>query len=130
MTDPHKTKGDRAEREAAGVLAELLGGVRRQLGAGRADDVGDLVGVPGCAVQVADWQDLVRALRVKVDDAERQAARSGLAYGVAMLRIRGGTWRVAMSPATFCALLREATVPAGRTVPAPPIEATGPRVTP
>ena len=42
-----KNKGDAAEREAAKLLAEATGlPVRRKLGAGRQDDVGDLDGVP------------------------------------------------------------------------------------
>ena len=43
MTAPAKAKGDRAEREAAAILADELGApVRRKLGAGRRDDQGDL----------------------------------------------------------------------------------------
>ena len=111
MTAPAKQKGDRAEREAAELLNDELGVlVRRRLGAGRRDDMGDLELGDGfsCAVQVADWQDVVRALVAKVYDAVEQADRAGLDYGVAMLRIKGGTWRVAMDVETFCNLLREA----------------------
>ena len=112
MTAPAKAKGDRAEREAARILGDELGApVRRKLGAGRRDDQGDLElgGDLSCAVQVADWKDVVGALTRKVWDANEQADRSGLDYGVAMLRVRGGTWRVCMDVETFCTLLREAT---------------------
>ena len=105
-------KGERAEREAAALLADELGvSCRRRLGAGRHDDMGDLE-LPGefsCAIQVADWEHIATALVRKVYDANEQADRAGLDYGVAMLRIKGGTWRVAMDVATFCDLLREAT---------------------
>jgi hypothetical protein len=111
VTNAQKTKGDRAEREAAAILADRLGACRRRLGAGRMDDMGDLELDErlSCAVQVADWHNIADALVRKVWAASDQAHAAGLEYGVAMLRIRGGTWRVAMDVDTFCRLLREAT---------------------
>lgn len=106
MTGTGKAKGDRAEREAAALLAGLLGGdVRRLLGAGRQDDRGDL-DVPGWTVQVADWASLVSALRSKPLDADKQAARSGT-RGLALLRLRGGEFRVCMTPETWALLVAE-----------------------
>jgi len=100
MTGPAKRKGDRAEREAAALLADLTGyDVRRLLGAGRHDDLGDL-DVPGWAIQVADWQQVAAALRVKPVDADVQARRSN-SYGAAMLRLRGGAYRFALTPETW-----------------------------
>lgn len=111
MTGAAKAKGDRAEREAAMLLSGLLGyDVRRLLGAGRQDDRGDL-DVPGWAVQVADWKALTTALRHKPLDADVQAARSGT-LGVAMLRLWGGDFRVAMTPATFALVARRLNPPA------------------
>jgi len=105
-----KAKGDRAEREAAALLCELLGvPARRQLGAGRSDDVGDICGVPDTVIQVADWQDLAQALRVKPPAAEVQAVNAGVPWGVAMLRLRGGDWRVCMTVDAWAAMWREAT---------------------
>ena len=47
MTNPQKAKGDAAEREIATMINALTGWpVRRKLGAGRADDTGDLDGIP------------------------------------------------------------------------------------
>ena len=113
MTGSAKAKGDRAEREAAAVLADLLGvTVRRKLGAGRCDDLGDIDGLDQTALQVADWKDFTRAAVVKAADAETQATRSGVPFSAAMLRIRGGTWRFVLTPEAFCALWREATGPA------------------
>lgn len=101
MTGSNKRKGDRAERGAAELLAALTGEpVRRLLGAGRTDDRGDL-DLPGWAVQVADWVDVARALRVKPLDADEQAQRAGLPYAAAMLRLRGGEYRVVLTPETF-----------------------------
>ena len=47
MTSPPSSRGGAAEREAAQLIAELTGHpARRKLGAGRADDTGDIDGVP------------------------------------------------------------------------------------
>jgi hypothetical protein len=99
MTDPNKAKGDKAEREAADLLTTLLARpVRRLLGAGRADDVGDLTGVKGWALQVAWWPaNTLRAIRVKPLDAATQAANSGTPHSAALIRMVGGQWRVVMT---------------------------------
>lgn len=103
MVSPNKARGDRAEREAAELLANLLGvTVRRKLGAGRTNaaggDTGDLEGVPDHAIQVANWVDLATALRHKPAAAVEQAERAGVRHGVALIRLRGGDFRVCMTP--------------------------------
>jgi hypothetical protein len=109
MTTAEKRKGDRAEREAASVLSDLLGiEVRRLLGAGRADDIGDLA-LPAVAIQVADWSNWPAAMRTKPLDAATQAERSGLLCGAAMVRLRTGRWLVVMEAREFATLYREAT---------------------
>jgi len=107
MTGSQKRKGDRAENEAATLLTRLLHRpIRRLLGAGRHDDHGDLTGIPGWAIQVADWTDLARAVRQKPLDAELQAAHHGdHTHGAALIRLRGGQWRVVMTPETWATLL-------------------------
>ena len=60
----------------------------------------------GWAVQVADWADKARALRVKPLDADAQAERSG-SRGIALLRLRGGDFRVAMTPETWALIVTE-----------------------
>lgn len=108
MTGAAKAKGDRAEREAADLLTLMLGHrVRRLLGAGRSDDTGDLDGVSGFAVQVADWKDALRAVRQKPTDADTQAQNSGLPYGVAMVRLRGGEFRMVLTPETFAKIVND-----------------------
>jgi hypothetical protein len=98
MTNPQKAKGDRAELEAAAILTDLLGvPVRRKLGAGRADDTGDLDGVPGHVVQVASWADTAAAARVKPKKAEQQRINAQADHAATLVRFRGGTWRVVLT---------------------------------
>lgn len=109
MTGAAKIKGDKAEREAAALIADHLGySVRRKLGAGRTDDEGDLEGVPGHVVQVAAWVDLTRALRVKPAQAEQQRLNAGVDYAATFLRLHGGEFRVVLTVTQWCALVREA----------------------
>jgi hypothetical protein len=96
--NPQKAKGDRAELEAAAMLTDLLGvPVRRKLGAGRADDTGDLDGVPGHVVQVASWADTAAAARVKPKGAEQQRRNAGARHAATLIRFRGGQWRVVLT---------------------------------
>jgi hypothetical protein len=98
VSNPQKAKGDRAELEAAALLTQLLGiPVRRKLGAGRADDTGDLDGVPDHAIQVASWADTAAAARVKPRAAEIQRANANVAHAASLVRFRGGTWRVVLT---------------------------------
>ena len=111
MTGPAKRKGDRAEREAAELASGLTGfAVRRMLGAGRRDDVGDLLGVPDHVVQVVDWADALKALRHKPIAAEEQRANAGAGYAATMVRLRGGEWRVVLTPQQWAAYV-SATLP-------------------
>jgi len=110
MTSPQAQKGKKAEREAAGLLSDLLGyPVRRRLQEGRADDIGDLDGLPDCTVQVKNWVDFGRSIRSGVADAVAQQATAGTTFGCAMVRSRGGNWYVAMTVEQFATLYREAT---------------------
>lgn len=98
MANPAKAKGDRGEREAAEKLTELTGfPVRRKLGAGRKDDTGDLDGLPGHALQVANWADTAAAARQKPLGAEQQAANAGLPFAATLVRFRGANWRVVLT---------------------------------
>ena len=109
MTGAAKAKGDSAEREAAALLAGLTGcPVRRMLGAGRLDDVGDLEGLPGVTVQVASWADVARAAREKPVAAETQRLNAGTPHAVTMVRFRGGTWRMIQTPEQWTRLYQAA----------------------
>ena len=110
MTNAAKAKGDRAELEAAAVLADELGfAIRRKLGAGRLDDVGDLDGLPETVVQVAAWADVLRAVREKPIAAELQRERAGVTFAATMVRLRGGVWRVVLTPEQFATWARRST---------------------
>lgn len=112
MSNPQKAKGDRAELEVQELLRTLLGvPARRMLGAGRADDVGDIAGVPDTVIQVANYRDIARALREKVDSCPVQQERAGATFGACFIRRPGGRYLVAMTPEQFAALWREATAP-------------------
>lgn len=110
MTGAAKRKGDKAEREAAELLHDLLGvPARRKLGAGRQDDTGDIDGVPDTCIQVASWSNVGAAVSQKPGECAEQQARMGAAFGATFCRIRGGRWVVALTPEQFAALWREAT---------------------
>jgi len=112
MTHPAKRKGDAAELEAARLLAEHTGWpVRRKLGAGRADDTGDLDGVPSTVVQVKAYRDIQRAVRETLDELPTQQTNAGATFGFGMVRRPGGRWFAVLSVEQVCTLLREATAP-------------------
>lgn len=103
MSNPHKAKGDAAEREAAALLSTLLGlPVRRRLGAGRTNaaggDVGDLEGIPGHVIQVASWKDVSAAALIKPQEAEQQRHNANQPHAATMVRFRGGRWRIVLTP--------------------------------
>lgn len=104
MTGRQKLKGDAAEREAAALLADLTGHpARRKLGAGRADDTGDIDGIPDTVVQVASWSNVTSAVSQKPPEAEQQRINAGAGYAVTFVRIRGGTWRAVLTPEQWAA---------------------------
>lgn len=110
MTGASKRKGDRAELEIERIIASELGllGIRRAFGAGRADDMGDITGVPNTVVQVANWSDALRAVRQKPLDAEHQRERADALFATAFVRLRGGVWRACLTPQQWATLWREA----------------------
>ena len=110
MANPNKRRGDAAEREAAALIADLLGvPARRKLGAGRRDDTGDIDGVPDTAIQVVSRSSDVVAVAVvrKPVEADEQAARMGANLAATFVRIRGGTWRVVLTPEMWATYWRE-----------------------
>lgn len=108
VPNSQKAKGDRAEREAAAILDDLLGfGIRRKLGAGRAEDTGDLYGIAETVVQVADWSDALRAVREKPVGAEAQRINAGATFAFSMIRLRGGLWRCVLTPEQMATYVRE-----------------------
>lgn len=113
MANPQKAKGDRAELEAARFITDLLGleqPARRRLGAGRTNaaggDVGDIDGVPGHVVQVANWADAAAAARQKPPEAAQQAVNLGVPHSVTLVRFRGGKWVVVITIEQWIRYLR------------------------
>lgn len=106
---PSKRKGDKAELEVQTILRDLTGlPIRRALGAGRLDDKGDIEGLTGTVVSVANYQDIGRAIREKLPDVDVQRQRAGATFGAMFVRRRGGGYVVCMTPEAFVALWREA----------------------
>ena len=110
MSNPNKRRGDRAELEVQGMLRDHLGvPARRALGAGRRDDIGDITGVPNTVIQVAAWtHDFAYGVRVKPVECDTERERAGAAFAATFMRLRGGDYRVVMTPEQFFALWREA----------------------
>ncbi len=108
MSHPSKAKGDRGEREVAAILSDELGfTIKRALGAGRQEDVGDIFGIPDTCIQVVAYKDIARAIREKLPEVEQQRQRAGATYSAVFARRRGGEWVVVMTPSMFCSLIRE-----------------------
>lgn len=109
MSNPQKDRGDRAEREVESLIRDLTGWpARRKLGAGRADDTGDIDLVPDTVIQVADWKDFLAALNEKVRGCVVQQERAGATFGATFLRRRGGRWVVVLTPEQWATYAREA----------------------
>jgi hypothetical protein len=103
-----KRKGDRGELEVQTLIRDLLGWpARRKLGAGRLDDTGDIEGVPDTVIQCANWRDALAAIRVKPRECEMQQERAGATFGATFLRLRGGDWRVVLTPDQWATYVRE-----------------------
>ena len=104
-----KLKGDRAERELCSLLSELTGyDVKRALGAGRQTDTGDGFGMPETVIQIADWKDVLRAIREKPLEAEQQRLNAQVPFAVTAVRLRGGDFRMVQTPEQLVAMWREA----------------------
>lgn len=118
MTNRAKAKGDRAELEVQGILRELLGvPARRKLGAGRADDMGDIDGVPDTVISVVNYTDITRAIREKLPEVEVQRERAGCTFAATFVRRPGGKYVVVMTPEQWATYVREALPPPRPTRP-------------
>ena len=109
LVHPSKAKGDKAELEVQALLRELLGvPARRALGAGRLDDIGDIDGVSETCVSVTNRQDVAAAVRHKPIEAEMQRRRRGCTFAATFVRLRGGEYRVVLTPEQWATYWREA----------------------
>lgn len=93
-------------------MAELIGDLlghpaRRKLGAGRLDDIGDIDGVPDMTVQVVNWpHDTIRAMRDKPIECADQQARARTPLAATFVRLRGGVYRVVLTPEQWADYVR------------------------
>jgi Holliday junction resolvase len=106
--NPQKNKGDRAEREIAGILADLLGvNVRRKLGAGRQDDQGDIDGIPSTTVEIKNYADTLRGIREGLTDLQREHANTNNTFAVCFVRRHGGQWIAVQTVEQWATYARE-----------------------
>ena len=109
MTNPQKTKGDKAEREIAGLLDALIGGnVRRKLGAGRADDTGDLYGIPNTVAEVKSYANVATGIRSAMAGLELKRINAQADHAVAFIRRPGGEWLAVTTVEQWATYHREA----------------------
>jgi Holliday junction resolvase len=109
MTGSAKRKGDRAELEVQALLRDHLGvHARRAFGAGRGLDEGDVVGVPHTVVQVVNSKHVADAVRNKPLEAEAQRENARQPFAATFVRLRGGDYRVVLTPEQWFAMYREA----------------------
>ena len=110
MTSSAGRKGASAEREIAALLSDHLGvDCKRLLGAGRAEDVGDLHGLANWTAQVAWWpsRGVLRAFREKPVECEQQQANAATDFGVSFIRMHGGIWRAVQTVEQWSTVYRE-----------------------
>lgn len=100
MANRGKNKGDYAEREVQELLRHLLGNpkIRRALGAGRHDDVGDIDGVSNTCIQVAWRENLVPTIQAKLKEVEHQRKNRRVRFSAVFIRKNRYPWFVVMSP--------------------------------
>ncbi len=108
MSHPSKTKGDKAEREVAALISDLLGvECRRKLGAGRSDDEGDLEGLPGWTLEVKNYKSISDGVNAGLADCVKEQANARTPFGAALIRRPGGRWFVAMTIEQWATTVRE-----------------------
>ncbi len=70
--------------------------------------MGDAFGLPGAVIQIADWKDVIRAVREKPLEAEQQRANADVDLAWTFVRLRGGVWRAVQTPEQMVGAWREA----------------------
>ena len=115
MSNPNKIKGDRGEREVEILLQKLLNRptVRRELGAGRLDDRGDIANVPNTVIQVARCKAkyLTSVISSKIIGVEKQRLNKRVRFAASFIRWdRGPGWIVVMTPTQFARIWKYAQI--------------------
>jgi hypothetical protein len=108
MPNANKRKGDTAELEVAALCRDHLGvPARRAFGAGRGLDEGDVIGVPYTSIQVVNSKHIADAVRNKPLEAEAQRVNAHAQFAATFVRLRGGDYRVVLTPEQWFAMYRE-----------------------
>ena len=104
-----KRKGSQFERDTVRYLQEHgFPDAERAFGAGRPEDIGDLVGVPGICCEVKNHARL--ELAQWVDEAERERLNARQPFGVVIAKRRGkgaAQSYVVMTLESFTRLVRD-----------------------
>ena len=110
MTSPQARKGATYERDVVEFFrTHGQPYAERAYGAGRPDDVGDLDGVPGWALELKNHQKLALSGWLEEAESERLNARKRFAAVIAKRRgMSAGHAYVVMTLATFAELLGDA----------------------
>ena len=107
MVNKNKAKGDRAERDIAHRLTDLLQiPLRRKLGAGRADDTGDIDGLDNWTIQVKDRKDIARTIREGMQQLADQQFNAKTDNGVLLIKQTGGAWLAIMTVEQWTAIIK------------------------
>jgi hypothetical protein len=103
MTNSAKQKGSRGELEVQTLLRKLLGisHIRRALGAGRHDDVGDIDNIPNTIIQVAYQEAIIAAIRKKLPETEQQRKNARKMFSALFIRRNRNPWIVVMTPEMY-----------------------------
>lgn len=107
-------KGAKGERDAVRLLEEHLqiSGIERKLGAGRREDRGDIHGVPGFTIQVANRAALGQVLGDKVEETVAQQRNAGTRFGALLMKLpprpggKPARWRFVLTPEQFAEIYR------------------------
>lgn len=115
MVNSNKDKGDQGERDVQALLRVILGlpKVRRALGAGRQDDVGDIDSVPNTAIQVARCKvaRLTTVINAKTKEVESQRRNRRVRFAASFIRWDyGQNWIVVMTPRQWARLWKYAQI--------------------
>ncbi len=95
-----KRKGSAFERDIVRFLVEHgFPDAERAYGAGRPEDIGDIVGIPGITVECKAAKSI--DLAGFVDEAERERLNARQAYGVVIVKRRGKPTSAAYVVMTF-----------------------------
>ena len=88
MTNPNKAKGSKFELDVVRYLQEHgFPFVQRAYGAGRQDDRGDILGVPGFTIECKDHAK--HDIPAWLGEAERERQNAGTRFGVVIVKRRG-----------------------------------------